>query len=113
FRRVRFRSTTNGDRAYVPGTCSSPNGPFRFNVNVQSCLSTIDTEQNLEAFATLNMNGGVNFEPAGKKLFNTNPFAVAFKRSSAEGFIALAATNRLLRVTLNEGGSPTNKPPPA
>ena len=24
------------------GTCSSPNGPFRFNVNVQSCLSTID-----------------------------------------------------------------------
>jgi YVTN family beta-propeller protein len=32
-----------GNIAYVPGTCSSPNGPFRFNVNVQSCLSTIDT----------------------------------------------------------------------
>ena len=103
--------TINGDRAYVPGTCSSPNGPFRFNVNVQSCLSTIDTEQNLEAFATLNMNVGVNFEPVGKKLFNTNPFAVAFKRSSAEGFIALAATNRLLRVTLNDDGSPTINPP--
>ena len=49
---------------------------------------------------TLNMNVGVNFEPVGKKLFNTNPFSVAFKRSSGEGFIALAATNRLLRVTL-------------
>ncbi len=38
------------------------------------------------------MNVGVPFEPAGKKLFNTNPFAVAFKRSTDEGFIVLAAT---------------------
>ena len=30
--------TIRGNIAYVPGTCSSPNGPFRFNVNVQSCL---------------------------------------------------------------------------
>jgi YVTN family beta-propeller protein len=103
--------TIRGDFAYVPGTCSSPNGPFRFNVNVQSCLSTIDVEQNVEAFTTLNMNVGVNFEPVGKKLFNTNPFSVAFKRSSEEGFIALAATNRLLRVTLNDDGSPTINPP--
>ena len=94
-----------------PGTCSSPNGPFRFNVNVQSCLSTIDIEQNVEAFKTLNMNVGVHFEPVGKKLFNTNPFAVAFKRSAAEGFVALAATNRLLRVTLNDDGAPTINPP--
>ena len=34
--------TIKGNLAYVPGTCSSPNGPFRFNVNVQSCLSTVD-----------------------------------------------------------------------
>jgi YVTN family beta-propeller protein len=103
--------TIKGDLAYVPGTCSSPNGPFRFNVNVQSCLSTIDVAQNREAFATLNMNVGVNFEPVGKKLFNTNPFAVAFKRSSGEGFVTLAATNRLLRVTLNDDGAPTINPP--
>ena len=103
--------TINGDFAYVPGTCSSPNGPFRFNVNVQSCLSTIDLKSKIEAFKTLNMNVGVNFEPVGKKLFNTNPFAVAFKRSGNEGFVALAATNRLLRVTLNDDGSPTINPP--
>ena len=103
--------TVRGNLAYVPGTCSSPNGPFRFNVNVQSCLSTIDIDEGHEAFATLNMNVGVNFEPVGKKLFNTNPFSVAFKRSSGEGFIALAATNRLLRVTLNDGGAPTINPP--
>jgi YVTN family beta-propeller protein len=103
-----------GNLAYVPGTCSSPNGPFRFNVNVQSCLSTIDTVGDVEAFGsgtTLNMNVGVNFEPAGVKLFNTNPFAIAFKQSAAEGFVVLAATDRLLRVTLNDNGVPTINPP--
>jgi hypothetical protein len=103
-----------GNLAYVPGTCSSPNGPFRFNVNVQSCLSTIDTMGDVEAFGsgtTLNMNVGVNFEPAGVKLFNTNPFAIAFKQSAAEGFVVLAATDRLLRVTLNDNGVPTINPP--
>ena len=69
------------------------------------------SSRTLEAFATLNMNVGVPFEPVGKRLFNTNPFAVAFKRSADEGFIALAATNRLLRVTLNDDGSPTINPP--
>ena len=103
--------TIKDDLAYIPGTCSSPNGPFRFNVNVQSCLSTIDIQQNTEAFKTLNMNVGVNFEPVGKKLFNTNPFSVAFKQSADEGFIALGATNRLLRITLDDEGSATINPP--
>jgi YVTN family beta-propeller protein len=105
-----------GNIAYVPGTCSSPNGPFRFNVNVQSCLSTIDTGKDVEAFGpgtTLNMNVGVNFEPVGTKLFNTNPFAIAFKRSAPEGFVALAATDRLLRVTLGADGRPSINPPAA
>jgi YVTN family beta-propeller protein len=100
-----------GNIAYIPNTCSSPNGPFRFNVNVQSCLSSVDTVQDVEAFPTVNMNVGVNFEPVGKKLFNTNPFAGAFKRSSPEGFVALAATDRLVRVTLNAQGLPTINPP--
>jgi YVTN family beta-propeller protein len=106
--------TIRGNIAYVPGTCSSPNGPFRFNVNVQSCLSTIDTVQDAEAFGpgtTLNMNVGVNFEPVGIRLFNTNPFAVAFKRSAPEGFVVLAATDRLLRITLDAQGRPTINPP--
>ena len=105
--------TIKGNVAYIPNTCSSPNGPFRFNVNVQSCLSTIDVDekQPSEAFATLNMNVGVPFEAVGTRLFNTNPFFVAFKRSSPEGFVALAASDRLLRVTLNDQGLPTINPP--
>jgi YVTN family beta-propeller protein len=100
-----------GSIAYVPGTCSSPNGPFRFNVNVQSCLSGIDIRNGVEAFTTLNMNAGVNFEPVGVKLFNTNPFAIAFKHSKPEGFVALGATDRLLRVTLDNTGLPSINAP--
>jgi YVTN family beta-propeller protein len=100
-----------GNRAYLPGTCSSPNGPSRFNVNVQSCLSTIDITNNTELGQTLNMNRGVNFEPIGKRLFNTNPLAVAFKHNANEGFVALAATNRLLRVELDANGVPTVNAP--
>ena len=102
-----------GNRAYLPGTCSSPNGPSRFNVNVQSCLSTVDTANNTEPVPTLNMNFGVQFEPIGKRLFNTNPLAIAFKHSGNEGFIALAATNRLLRVVLDANGVPTINAPVA
>ena len=102
-----------GNIAYVTGTCSSPNGPFRFNVNVQSCVSTIDTTQDVE-IKTVNMNDGVNFEVPGEtRLFNTNPFALAFKRSAAEGFVAVAATNRLLRVSLDAQGLPTINAPTA
>src|SRR5262245_17234344 len=99
------------DVAYIPNTCSSPNGPFRFNVNVQSCLSSIDTRNDDEQFTTLNMNVGVNFEAAGTKLFNTNPFAIVFKRSAPEGFVALGATDRLLRVTVDAQGRPTINAP--
>jgi YVTN family beta-propeller protein len=102
-----------GSIAYIPNTCSSPNGPFRFNVNVQSCLSTINTVTDAQAFPTLNMNVGVPFEPVGTRLFNTNPIAIAFKHGADEGFAVLAATNRLLRVSLDGGGVPTINPPVA
>ena len=101
--------TIKDDVAYVPNTCSSPNGPFRFNVNVQSCLPTSISRSGVQAFETVNMNRGVQFEPVGVKLFNTNPFAIAFKRSAPEGFVALGATNRLLRVTLDAAGLPTDQ----
>jgi len=80
---------------------------------VQSCLSTIDVAQDLEKFATLKMNVGVPFEPVGTRLFNTNPFAVAFKRAVPEGFVALGATDRLLRITVGANGAPTINGPAA
>jgi hypothetical protein len=51
------------------------------------------------------------FEPVGVKLFNTNPFGLAFKRKAKEGFVAVAATNRLLRLEVDAQGAPTINPP--
>jgi YVTN family beta-propeller protein len=51
-----------GGHAYLPCLGSSPNGPFRFNVNVQGLISVIDTTSDVDAGLTLNMNRGVQFE---------------------------------------------------
>lgn len=104
-----------GNRAYVPNTASSPNGPVKFNVNVQSFLSVIDitTDQEI-ADETFNMNSGVQLEAVGKKLFITNPAAIAFKRGADfDGFVVSRATDRLVRVVLDANGKPTINAPKA
>jgi YVTN family beta-propeller protein len=100
-----------GSRAYLPNIGASPNGPFRFNVNVQAFLSVFDTTTDADSGQSINMNRGVQFEPPGKRLFLTNPQAIAFKHHSAEGFAVSAATNRLVRVVLADDGSPTINAP--
>ena len=58
------------------------------------------------------MNKGVQFEALGKKLFPTNPSALAFKRSGAfEGFVLSRATDRLVRLVLDANGKPTINAP--
>src|SRR5262249_38508116 len=86
-------------------------GPFRFNVNVQGLLASIQLATETDSGETLNMNRGVQFEPVGARLFNTNPIAIAFKRGVNEGFAVLAATNRLVRVLLDADGTPTINAP--
>lgn len=102
-----------GNRAYVPNTASSPNGPVKFNVNVQSFLSVIDITTDQEvADETFNMNKGIPFEAVGKKLFITNPAAMAFKHGADfDGFVLSRATDRLVRVVLDANGKPTINAP--
>jgi YVTN family beta-propeller protein len=102
-----------GNRAYVPNTASSPNGPVKFNVNVQGFLSVIDITTDSEvADETFNMNKGVPFEAVGKKLFITNPAAMAFKHGADfDGFVLSRATDRLVRVVLDANGKPTINAP--
>ena len=59
------------NRAYIPNNGASADGPVRFNVNVQPLLSVVDLRNNKEGEVdgrkqTLNMNRGINFEPAGR-----------------------------------------------
>src|SRR5262245_1513662 len=52
-----------GNRAYLPNNAASPDGPFRFNVNVQAFLNVIDTVNDVEGkvgdqLQSINMNRG-------------------------------------------------------
>src|SRR5262249_30509432 len=102
---------TKGNRVYVPSTGSSPNGPVLFNVNVQSLISAINIATDVDSGQTINMNFNVGFEPAGVRLFNTNPRALRFKNSSGEGYAVRGATNRLIGVTRDGAGTPSVNPP--
>ena len=78
-----------GGRAYLPNTCASPDAPVRFNVNMQACLTVLDTGTDAEGQASgkpqsINLNSGVQFEVADeavfeRRLFHAVPWAVAFK----------------------------------
>jgi YVTN family beta-propeller protein len=101
----------HGDRAYLPNVGASPNGPVRFNVNVQAFLSVFDTTTDEDSGQTINMNRGIQFEPPGKRLFLTTPIAMAFKNSGDEGFVVAAGVDRLVRVVLDQNGTPTVNAP--
>jgi len=106
-----------GNRAYLPNNAASPDGPVRFNVNVQSFLNVIDTTTDLEGKAgdqlqTINMNRGINFEPASeKKLFLGMPWHLAFEPNSNEGWVVAMAANIIVKVTLDAQGTPTINAP--
>lgn len=100
-----------GDRAYLPNVGASPNGPVRFDVNVQGLLSVFDTISRTDTGQTLNLNRGVQFEAQGVRLFNTTPIAMAFMRTRDEGLVVLGGTDRLVRVVLDASGTPTINAP--
>jgi len=110
-----------GNRAYLPNTCASPDGPVRFNVNMQSCLAVLDTTLDAEGTAagspqTLNMNRGINFEVGDplderKRLFLSVPWAVAFKNKANEGYAVSLSSNVVVKVALDAAGTPTINAP--
>jgi YVTN family beta-propeller protein len=107
-----------GDRAYVPNTGASPDGPVRFNVNVQALLSVIDLRTNAEGTAggvsqTINMNRGVNLEAAATQLFFAVPWAIDFEHASNVGWAVIAGSNVLVKVDLDGDGTPTIHAPAA
>lgn len=98
-----------GNFAYLPNTGASPNGPVRFNVNTQSLLHVLDRATNRDALQTINMHLAVARQPAGlEKLFITQPWAMAFKNRTNEGFVVSAASNIAVKISVNPTtGAPT------
>src|SRR5262245_24059054 len=107
-----------GNHAYVPNVGASPDGPVRFNVNVQALLSVIDLRTDREGTVggvpqTINMNRGVNFEGAATQLFFAVPWAIEFERGRDVGYAVIAGSNVLVRVDLDANGTPTIHAPTA
>ncbi|HEY3215380.1 MAG TPA: beta-propeller fold lactonase family protein [Candidatus Eisenbacteria bacterium] len=104
-----------GNRAYLPNAGASPDGPVRFNVNVQALLSVVDLTTDTESpTQTINMNRGINFEPPGPgRLFLAVPWTIDFKHRSAEGYAVIAGSNLLVKVFLDAEGTPSIRAPGA
>jgi YVTN family beta-propeller protein len=96
-----------GSFAFVPNVGASPNGPVRFDVNTQSLLSVINRLTSTDA-GTINMHLAVKNQTNPAKLFNTLPWAVAFKHAANEGYVVIAASNIVIKVLVDPAtGLPT------
>ena len=108
-----------GDRAYLPNTAASPNGPIRFNVNGHGFLSVINTVSlSHEAQNTINLNRGIPFEPdSPRKIFMTVPWDIAFKRQPrpdgvVEGWAVMMSSDMAVKVEVDLAtGRPTINAP--
>ena len=97
-----------GRFAYLPNTGSSPNGPVRFNVNVESLVSVIDLTAKADAIKTINMQVTVSNQTNPNKLFITQPWAIAFKHQSNQGYAISAASNIVVKLAVDPAtGAPT------
>jgi len=93
--------------AYVPNTGASPNGPVRFNVNTQSLLHVIDRAAGADTHRTINMHLAVAQQTNAARRFITQPWAIAFRHASNEGYVVSAASNIVVKIAVNPGtGAP-------
>jgi YVTN family beta-propeller protein len=90
-----------GNFAYVPNTGASPNGPVRFDVNTHSLLSVLNRLTDTDAGKTINMHLAVKNQSVTPKLFVTQPWAIAFKNGTNEGYVISAASNHVVKVVVN------------
>src|SRR5437667_2861389 len=103
-----------GRFAYVPNTGASPNGPVRFDVNTQSLLHVIDRAAGTDAHQTINMHRAVALQTGAPKTFITQPWAMAFKHDSDEGYVISAASNFVVKIAANPStGAPVVLSDPA
>ncbi len=90
-----------GGYAFVPNTGASPNGPVRFDVNTHSLLSVVNRSSQSDAGQTVNLHRAVAAQSNPDKLFVTQPWAVAFKNYSDQGYVVSAGSNHLVKLNIN------------
>jgi YVTN family beta-propeller protein len=90
-----------GNFLFLPNTGASPNGPVRFDVNTQSLLSVVNRSTALDAGQTANLHVAVQNQSNPTRLFITQPWVIAFKHQTDQGFVVSAASNHLVKVQVN------------
>jgi uncharacterized protein (TIGR03437 family) len=97
-----------GRFAFVPNTGASPNGPTRFDVNTQALLSVINLSARADANRTINLHSAVIKQTGLPRRFVTQPWAMAFKTKSDEGYVISTASNVAVKVKIDPAtGAPT------
>ena len=106
-------------RAFVVSTGASPNGPIRFNQNVQGLVSVFNTatrseitaaqtDPDLRRTAPLNLNQGVNLATLPTpRLFHSNPVALAWRPDGSDAWVVVQHSDLLVRLTVDGNGVPT------
>lgn len=90
-----------GRYAFLPNTCASPDGPVRYDLNTQSCLSVLNRVTNEDAYRTINMHRAVASQRNPARLFIANPWAIATKYGANEAYVASAGSNVLVKLAIN------------
>jgi YVTN family beta-propeller protein len=84
---------------YVPNTGASPNGPTRFNVNTQALVHVLEFGAEFrDTGRTINLHKAVEEQTVTPRLFPTQPWAIALKKGSDEGFVVSYASDVLVKV---------------
>ena len=95
-------------RGYLPNVAASPEGPVKFNVDTQAFLSVFDVAAKAElAGGTINLHATVKTQTFTPKLFVANPWAIAFKHNSNDGYVVSAASDVLVKITIDDNGIPS------
>ena len=93
---------------YLPNVAASPEGPVKFNVDTQAFLSVFDVASKTELpDGTINLQAAVKTQTFKPKIFLANPWAMAFKHGSNEGYVVSAGSDVIAKVTLDDSGVPT------
>ena len=107
---------------YIVSTGASPNGPVRFDSNVQGLVSTVSTTSSSElrvasdttgkGSAPLNMNRGlgaaaINGNNPATKLFYSVPTAITWRPGGAEAWVAIQSADVVVKMTVDANGTPT------
>ena len=99
---------------YLPNVAASPEGPVKFNVDTQAFLSVFDAASQAELpNGTINLQAAVKAQTFPQKLFFANPWAIAFKHGSGEGYIVSAGSDVLVKINLDGAGVPSAVTVPA